>query len=413
VRNTIQNYPIPNYEETLQQEWQGSGIGFGSQGGATWVTVATVERKSYLLNGQVMAIRVTTDPAAPEDGLYYPLYDHLGSTSLLTDESGEQAGGTIRYYPYGRYRVAPTTGDITDRGFTGHKHNNYIKLVDMKARWYDQAIGRFISPDTIVPDPANPQSFNRFSYVNNNPIRFVDPSGRCLIESHESSSECTHSPPPQPPQGTHLYVFQASIFLQKLLGDAGIRRQTFSIRVHIDNDPHNPELYHYEIGAWILTQEHDSFHPLYHVGDPANADHFADIGLYTALVLLQVIDSREANNPNGPADLYRWVQENPNSGQIAYPPSAGMEAPSDSVYADFLILAILNDQGVLPDTLSVYADFPTQENPSGRPYFYGHYDLVPGVGANMGRESLSVSSHYWRETDWVPSLTDWLTVTEQ
>lgn len=47
----------------------------------------------------------------------------------------------------------------------------------MKARWYDPAIGRFISPDTIVPNPTNPQSFNRYSYVDNNPVNFSDPTG--------------------------------------------------------------------------------------------------------------------------------------------------------------------------------------------------------------------------------------------
>ncbi|MFK7803086.1 MAG: RHS repeat-associated core domain-containing protein [Anaerolineae bacterium] len=38
---------------------------------------------------------------------------------------------------------------------------------------------RWLSPDTIIPDPANPQSFNRYGYVNNNPIRYNDPSGHC------------------------------------------------------------------------------------------------------------------------------------------------------------------------------------------------------------------------------------------
>ncbi|MCA9966397.1 MAG: hypothetical protein KC423_19245, partial [Anaerolineales bacterium] len=53
---------------------------------------------------------------------------------------------------------------MSDRGFTGHKHNDYIKLVDMRARWHAPEIGRFASVDTIVPDPMNPQAFNRYSY---------------------------------------------------------------------------------------------------------------------------------------------------------------------------------------------------------------------------------------------------------
>ena len=40
-------------------------------------------------------------------------------------------------------------------------------------------LGRFLSPDPIVPNPANPQSLNRYSYVYNNPYRYTDPSGHC------------------------------------------------------------------------------------------------------------------------------------------------------------------------------------------------------------------------------------------
>jgi RHS repeat-associated protein len=46
------------------------------------------------------------------------------------------------------------------------------------ARYYDAGMGRFISPDTIIPNPANPQSFNRYSYCLNNPLKYTDPSGR-------------------------------------------------------------------------------------------------------------------------------------------------------------------------------------------------------------------------------------------
>ena len=49
----------------------------------------------------------------------------------------------------------------------------------MNARYYVPSLGRFASADTIVPDPANPQSFNRFSYVFNQPLIYTDPSGHC------------------------------------------------------------------------------------------------------------------------------------------------------------------------------------------------------------------------------------------
>jgi len=47
----------------------------------------------------------------------------------------------------------------------------------MGARWYDPVIGRFISADTIVPEPNNPQALNRYAYVYNNPIQYTDPTG--------------------------------------------------------------------------------------------------------------------------------------------------------------------------------------------------------------------------------------------
>ena len=46
-----------------------------------------------------------------------------------------------------------------------------------EARYYDAVLGRFISTNSIVPDPTNPQAFNRYSYVFNNPLRFIDPLG--------------------------------------------------------------------------------------------------------------------------------------------------------------------------------------------------------------------------------------------
>ncbi|MFQ5401089.1 MAG: RHS repeat domain-containing protein [Anaerolineae bacterium] len=124
-----------------------------------------------------MALRVTSNPA--NNGLFYLHSDHLGSVSAISDANGALVPGSLaRYTPFGGWRTEPTAG-LTDRGFTGHKQNAYIKLIDMRARWYDPVSGRFISPDTIVPDPANPQSFNRYSYVENRVMNFNDPTGHC------------------------------------------------------------------------------------------------------------------------------------------------------------------------------------------------------------------------------------------
>ncbi len=55
-------------------------------------------------------------------------------------------------------------------------------------RYYDPTLGRFIQPDTIVPDPGDPQSLNRYSYAGNNPVRYTDPSGHCIPD------ECPGAP---------------------------------------------------------------------------------------------------------------------------------------------------------------------------------------------------------------------------
>jgi RHS repeat-associated protein len=50
-------------------------------------------------------------------------------------------------------------------------------LMDYRARFFSPALGRFLQPDSIIPDQTNPQAWNRFSYVKNNPVNFNDPTG--------------------------------------------------------------------------------------------------------------------------------------------------------------------------------------------------------------------------------------------
>jgi RHS repeat-associated protein len=66
---------------------------------------------------------------------------------------------------------------LSDHHLTNQRLDATAARLDYGARRYDSYLGRLISLDTIVPDPANPQSLNRYAYVGNNPLKYVDPMG--------------------------------------------------------------------------------------------------------------------------------------------------------------------------------------------------------------------------------------------
>ncbi len=107
--------------------------------------------------------------------LHWAGTDHLGGTIRVMDSNFAAVDG-MRYEPYGEDR---DSGDNlnTDRKFTGQTEDQSIGLYWYQSRAYDPEIGRFVSPDVVVPEPGNPQALNRYSYVYNNPLKYVDPSG--------------------------------------------------------------------------------------------------------------------------------------------------------------------------------------------------------------------------------------------
>ena len=107
--------------------------------------------------------------------LHWAGSDHLGGTIRVLDGSFTALDG-MRYKPYGEDRDTGSSLN-TDRKFTGQTEDEAAGLYWYASRAYDPAIGRFVSPDTVVPVPFNPQSLNRYSYVYNNPLKFIDPSG--------------------------------------------------------------------------------------------------------------------------------------------------------------------------------------------------------------------------------------------
>jgi len=82
--------------------------------------------------------------------------------------------------PWGNPTNYTTQADfpITNRGFTGHEHYNFFKIINMNGRLYDPVIARFFSPDNFVQLPEFTQSYNRYSYCLNNPLMLKDPTGQ-------------------------------------------------------------------------------------------------------------------------------------------------------------------------------------------------------------------------------------------
>ncbi len=116
-------------------------------------------------------------------GAVYWLHgDHLGSASLTTNASGQKVA-ELRYLPFGETRWAWGTTP-TDRRYTGQREVPAIGLYDYNARMYWPTVGRFVSADTVVPGPGNPQAFNRYMYVLGNPLRYIDPSGHDPLDEN-------------------------------------------------------------------------------------------------------------------------------------------------------------------------------------------------------------------------------------
>lgn len=109
---------------------------------------------------------------------YYYHTDHLGSSSIITDSSGAKTEETY-YYPYGGTRQHTGSTNLKHK-YTGQEEDPETGLYYYGARYYDPALARFISADTIVPYFSDPQSFNRYSYAGNNPIIYTDPTGHVI-----------------------------------------------------------------------------------------------------------------------------------------------------------------------------------------------------------------------------------------
>ncbi len=149
--------------------------------------------------GKLGTFTFETDGGSTDQEAIVYHYDHLGSIESITDYGNtinntwalDDSSEKSRYsYDAWGQRRDPTDwknaasgegdggdDDLTPRGFTGHEMLDDIGLVHMNGRIYDPLLGRFLSADRVVQYPDNLQSYNRFSYVRNNPLTFIDENG--------------------------------------------------------------------------------------------------------------------------------------------------------------------------------------------------------------------------------------------
>ena len=106
---------------------------------------------------------------------YKAFTDNLGSILCVIDDNGEKVF-EASYDAWGKQTVARNDIDL-HRGYTGHEMLPDFGIINMNGRLYDPVLGRFFSPDNYVQLPDNSQSFNRYSYCLNNPLKYTDPSG--------------------------------------------------------------------------------------------------------------------------------------------------------------------------------------------------------------------------------------------
>jgi len=168
----------------------------------------TTEHKHYLsAQGITFALftsRTGTLNGLPATTTSYFHQDQMSSISTITDETGAVTE-RLAYDPWGKRRFISTTpgltdtldaivGQKTDRGYTMHEHLDEVGVIHMNGRIYDPLMARFMSADPIIQSPFDLRSFNRYSYVWNNPMRMFDPTGFDAWSREDSNGKTNYNP---------------------------------------------------------------------------------------------------------------------------------------------------------------------------------------------------------------------------
>jgi RHS repeat-associated protein len=165
VNGVTTYYPSAQY----QQEVNPAG---GGAGGST-----TSVQKTYVFGSLTVAVRTVS---GSQNVLNWVVTDQISSTTVTASATGD-LNSEIRYTAFGtiRYENGITP---TDYRYTGQLQQAVIGLDYYNARWYDPQLGRFVQADTVIANANDPISYDRYAYVNNNPINHNDPTGHATCD---------------------------------------------------------------------------------------------------------------------------------------------------------------------------------------------------------------------------------------
>jgi RHS repeat-associated protein len=177
--------------ETFKYNGDGQRV-IGTEGGITTVYIGNYFEWKGSTSTMVRYYYAGAARVAMRTGTADPLWmfgDHLGSTSVVANYDGSLYARQ-GYYAWGERRFLAGDNPLpTTFRYTGQRESASFGMYYYGARWYDPSLGRFTQVDTIIPlESQGVQAWDRYAYVNNNPIRYNDPSGHGKGDPNERES---------------------------------------------------------------------------------------------------------------------------------------------------------------------------------------------------------------------------------
>ena len=169
----------------------------GSSGSASWVWL-----RDYVWRTNDLLATETRNPATGSTVRLHFHLDHLGTPRLVTNAAGQRVAAHD-FYAFGT-EIANSSVENPEEllKFTGHERDPLVSDVNgityIHARYYSTGMGRFLSLDPnldIREASREPQLWNRYAYVTNSPLRYIDDNGRERLQAYHFPRELGGLPP--------------------------------------------------------------------------------------------------------------------------------------------------------------------------------------------------------------------------